>query len=333
MKHIAVLTSGGDAPGMNPAIHAVTRTALNHFVKVSGVRQGYAGLVRGDFVDLDAFAVSGMGRRGGTFLQTSRCPNFKEIDVQKAAIETMRAQGIEGLVVIGGDGSLSGAQALHDLGFPVVGLPGTIDNDLGGTDIGIGVDTALNTIVTLADMVKDTASSHERCFIIEVMGRSSGYLAAMSAISTQSHVAVIPEFDMNLHRIVSVVQKRFSTGFKNTVIILAEGVCSAFDMTRQLVAACDGIIANDIRSTVLGHVQRGGSPSSYDRLLAAELGEFAVCALLEGASGVMAGKIAGKRGLSEFEEAIHSRPRWIHRLERMGKNLGVEFGDKPKSLN
>ena len=330
MKHIAVMTSGGDAPGMNPAIHAVTRTALNHHVKVSGVKQGYAGLVRGNFINLDAQEVSGMGRRGGTFLQTSRCPEFKKPEVQQEAIAKMKDAGIEGLVVIGGDGSLTGAKAIHSHGFPVIGMPGTIDNDLGGTDIGIGVDTALNTIVTLADMVKDTASSHERCFIIEVMGRSSGYLAAMSAISTQSHVAVIPEFDMNMHRIVNVVQKRFSTGFKNTVIILAEGVCSAFDMTRQLVAACDGIIANDIRSTVLGHVQRGGAPSSYDRLLAAELGEYAVCSLLEGTSGCMAGKIAGKRLLSTFDEAIQSTPRWIHRLELMGKNLGVEFGDKPK---
>ena len=330
MKHIAVLTSGGDAPGMNPAIHAVTRTAINHDVKVSGVRQGFAGLVRGDFIPLDNQAVSGMGRRGGTFLQTSRCPEFKDPEVQRLAIAKMRAQGIEGLVVIGGDGSLTGAKALTSHGFPVVGLPGTIDNDLGGTDIGIGVDTALNTIVHLVDMVKDTASSHERCFIIEVMGRSSGYLAAMATIATQSHVAVIPECRMNLHRILTVVEKRFSTGFKNTVIILAEGVCSAFDMTRQLVAACDGIIPNDIRSTVLGHVQRGGAPSSYDRLLAAELGEFVVTALLSGASGVMAGKIASKRVLSTFEVAIETRPSWIHRLERMGINLGVEFGNAPE---
>jgi len=209
MKRIAVLTSGGDAPGMNPAIHAVSRASKRAGVEVLGIRRGYTGLLNSDFLLLDDQVITGMGRRGGTFLGSSRSPDFRTAEGQEKGLQIMKDNGVDGLVVIGGDGSLTGALALHRLGFPVIGLPGTIDNDLGGTDVGIGVDTALNTIIKLIDMIKDTATSHERCFIVETMGRGSGYLAGMATVSTQSHVAVIPEFPMNLERIVKVIEKRF----------------------------------------------------------------------------------------------------------------------------
>lgn len=329
MNKIAIMTSGGDAPGMNPAVHAVTRTAVNLGLEVVGVRYGYSGLLSGDFQVLDNHAVSGMGRRGGTFLQTSRCPEFRRPEMQRQAVDVLRAHGIDGLIVMGGDGSLSGARALHQLGFPVVGLPGTIDNDLSHTDVGIGVDTALNTIMNLVDMIKETASSHERCFIVEVMGRGSGYLAAMATISTQSHVAVVPEFPMNLPRIVEVIQGRFTKRHKNTVIILAEGVCTADELTRQLVAACEGIIPNDIRATVLGHLQRGGAPSHYDRVLASQLGQRAVTALADGESGKMVGKIRGQLVLTDLDTVLGTRPDFRAEIAKLARNLGIEFGGNP----
>ena len=326
MKRIAIITSGGDAPGMNPAIHAISRTARQNGLDVIGVNRGYTGLIDGDFRILDDHAVSGIGRRGGTILGTSRSERFKTAEGQALGVKQLEAQGVDGVVVIGGDGSLTGANALHKLGVPVIGLPGTIDNDLAGTDLGIGVDTALNTIMSLVDMIKDTASSHERCFVVEVMGRGSGYLAAMATISTQSHVAVIPEFPMNMEKIVGIIERRFREKLKYTVIILAEGVCSAREFDAQLVAACEGVVQNDIRETVLGHVQRGGPPSHYDRLLASELGQRAVRELLSGASGQMVGKMAGENILTDFNTVLACKPVFKEKVIRLAKNIGVEIG-------
>ena len=202
MKRIAVLTSGGDSPGMNPAIRSITRTGKNKDLQIIGIRNGYQGLLDNEFIDLDNFIVSGRVRDAGTFLQTSRCPEFQEEKGQRRALDILADHKIDGLIVIGGDGSLRGARALHKYGVRVIGLPGTIDNDIFGSDMGIGVDTALNTIISLVDMIRATAASHRRCFVVEVMGRSSGYLALMATISTGSQVAVIPEFRMNLDSIV-----------------------------------------------------------------------------------------------------------------------------------
>ncbi|CAN5287419.1 6-phosphofructokinase [soil metagenome] len=312
---------------MNPAIHALTKLAQKADVEVMGIERGYAGLLEGEMRVLDDRAISGMGRRGGTMLGSSRCPVFMEESGQAAGLERLRDAEIEGLVVIGGDGSLHGAEALHGNGFPVIGLPGTIDNDLGGTDLGIGVDTALNTIITLVDMIKDTASSHERCFIVEVMGRRSGYLAAMATVSTNSHVAVIPEFKPDFERIVRVIQARFARKLRNTIIILAEGVYSAPELTERIVQAGQGIIANDIRSTVLGHVQRGGAPSHYDRLLATQLAQEALVALLDGDSGKMIGKVRGEIVRNDFDTVFRSRLDLRKKMIGIAKNLGVEFGD------
>jgi 6-phosphofructokinase 1 len=194
MKRIAVITSGGDSPGMNPAIRSITRTGLNKGLQIIGIRNGYQGLLDNEFMDLDNHIVSGRVRDAGTFLQTSRCPEFVQEKGQRRALEILANRKIDGLIVIGGDGSLNGARALHRLGLPVIGLPGTIDNDIYGTDMGIGVDTALNTIISLVDMIRATAASHRRCFVVEVMGRASGYLALMSTISTVRRLPSFPNF-------------------------------------------------------------------------------------------------------------------------------------------
>src|SRR5471030_2985708 len=236
MKRIAVLTSGGDSPGMNPAIRSITRTGLNKGLEIVGIRNGYQGLLDDEFMDLDNHIVSGRVRDAGTFLQTSRCPEFVKEEGQRRALDILADHRIDGLVVIGGDGSLNGARALHRFGLPVIGLPGTIDNDIFGTDMGIGVDTALNTIISLVDMIRATAASHRRCFVVEVMGRGSGYLALMATISTGSQVAVIPEFRMNLNSIGQTLERRFTSNHNASVIIVAEGVCQGAVFINQPAA-------------------------------------------------------------------------------------------------
>src|SRR5277367_822823 len=255
MKRIAVLTSGGDSPGMNPAIRSITRTGLYKGLEIFGIRNGYQGLIEGDVIPLDSHAVSGRIRDAGTFLQTSRCPEFVKEEVQLRALRILEDHRIDGLVVIGGDGSLKGARALYQYGLPVIGLPGTIDNDLYGTDMGIGVDTALNTIISLVDMIRATAASHRRCFVVEVMGRGSGYLALMTTISTGSQVAVIPEFRMNLESIIRELDRRFTSNHNASVIIVAEGVCQGAEFMQRLLET--GRVRQEVRLTVLGHVQRG----------------------------------------------------------------------------
>src|SRR5476651_376846 len=274
MKRIAIMTSGGDSPGMNPAIRSVTRTGLHKGLEIFGIRNGYQGLLDDEFISLDSQIVSGRIRDAGTFLQTSRCPEFIKEEGQLRALKVLESHRIDGLVVIGGDGSLTGARALHRLGLPVIGLPGTIDNDLFGTDMGIGVDTALNTIISLVDMIRATAASHRRCFVVEVMGRGCGYLALMATISTGSQVAVIPEFRMNIDSICGVLDHRFSSRHNNSVIIVAEGVFQGADFMQRLIAT--GKVKQEVRLTVLGHIQRGGTPTHYDRLLASRMGEMAV---------------------------------------------------------
>ncbi len=325
MKRIAIMTSGGDSPGMNPAIRSITRAGLNQGIEIFGIRNGYQGLIDDEFVPLDTLAVSGKIRDAGTFLQTSRCPQFAEESGQLRAMELLRKHRIDGLVVVGGDGSLKGARALHRRGFAVIGLPGTIDNDIYGTDMGIGVDTALNTIIYLVDMIKATAASHRRCFVVEVMGRGSGYLALMTTISTGSQVAVIPEFRMNVDRIARVLQERFKNKHNNSVIIVAEGVCQGSEFMKKLQET--GIVKQDVRLTVLGHVQRGGAPSHYDRLLASRMGEMAVLALTAGERGVMVCTTGGNMQLRDFEEILDRHKSLPSDAIRLARNLGIEIGD------
>lgn len=325
MKRVAVLTSGGDSPGMNPAIRSITRTGINKGLQIIGIRNGYQGLLDDEFMDLDTHIVSGRVRDAGTFLQTSRCPEFVKEEGLRRALAIVANHRIDGLIVIGGDGSLNGARALHRLGLPVIGVPGTIDNDIFGTDMGIGVDTALNTIISLVDMIRATAASHRRCFVVEVMGRGSGYLALMATITTGSQVAVIPEFRMNLESITGVLDHRFSSRHNNSVILVAEGVCQGAEFMQRLLAT--GKVKQEVRLTVLGHIQRGGTPTHYDRLLASRMGEMAVLALMSGESGSMVSTVNGRTQLRDFDEVLDRRKALPNDAIRLARNIGIEIGD------
>lgn len=284
MKKIAVMTSGGDCPGMNAGIRSIVRTGLANDIEVYGIEQGYKGLIEGKIKLLESRDVSNTIQRGGTFLRSARCMEFKTEAGQKKAIDQLEKFGIDGLIVIGGDGSLTGAKVLYEkYGINVVGMPGSIDNDIYGTSISIGVDTALNNIARAVDMINETASSHDRTFIIEVMGRNCGYLALMSAIACGAEAVIIPEIKYNLESIIDKIKQRYIDGKSRSIVIVAEGAGSAVDFGKafQLIGGFD------TRITVLGHLQRGGSPTVFDRTLATRMGAAAVEGLIDGQSGVM----------------------------------------------
>jgi 6-phosphofructokinase 1 len=304
MKRIAVLTSGGDGPGLNPCIRAVVRAALDKGLAVSGVRRGYAGLIDCDVIDLNARSVGGILNRGGTFLGTARCQEFHTKQGQREALRNLNRLSIEGLVVIGGNGSLTGALQLHRMGFPVVGIPGTIDNDVNGTDISIGVDTTLNTILDAIDKIKDTASSHQRAFLIEVMGRDSGYLAMMASIASGAELALIPEVETTMQEVVETVDDAYIRGKAHCIIIVAEGWRPGARELHDYLRDRRDEIGFGVRLTVLGHVQRGGAPTAYERILATRLGAEAVQALVDGQHGMMVGLVQGRPGLTPLEEAV-----------------------------
>jgi len=304
MKRIAVLTSGGDGPGLNPCIRAVVRTAIDKGLEVVGVRRGYAGLIESDMMDLNVRSVGGILNRGGTFLGTARSLEFKTQKGQRQVLRNLNRASIDGLVVVGGNGSLTGALKLHEMGFPVVGIPATIDNDVNGTDISIGVDTTLNTILDAVDKIKDTASSHERAFLVEVMGRDSGYLALMASIASGAELALFPEVEIEVEEVVRAVDAAYIRGKTHCIIVAAEGwepgARALYDYLRERREE----IGFGVRLTVLGHVQRGGSPTAYDRILATRLGAAAVQALLDGRNGMMVGMIEGHTGLTPLDEAV-----------------------------
>jgi 6-phosphofructokinase 1 len=281
MKRIAVLTSGGDSPGMNPAVRAVVRKAIFHNLEVYGVYGGYSGLISGNIKKLELGSVGDIIHRGGTMLYSARCEEFRTKEGQQKGIEQLKKFGIEGLVVIGGDGSYRGAKALTEQGFPCVGVPGTIDNDISGTDYTIGFDTALNTVIDAIDKIRDTATSHERTFIIEVMGRNAGDIALWAGLAGGAETILIPEENYNMEEIASRLQSGHERGKKHSIIVVAEGVCSATEFAKQLKEATN----IDTRISVLGHIQRGGSPSAFDRVLASRLGAKAVELLIEGKGG------------------------------------------------
>jgi len=285
MKKIGVLTSGGDCSGMNAAIRSVTRTAIGHNVEVVGFRKGFAGLLKGDYLALGTRDVAGIVQRGGTFLQSARSDEFRTAPGREKALRHLEELGVEGLVVIGGDGSLNGALALHRMGFPVIGIPASIDNDIAFTDMALGVDTALNNIVYAIDCIKDTASSHDRAFVIEVMGRNSGYLASTAAIATGAEYAIVPEVECDITELCNSLRRRYEEGRSNAIIILAEGAGHAQSIADNIKDA----IGFETRVTVLGHYQRGGAPTVFDRLLGSRFGFTAVELLLNGQSGKMVG--------------------------------------------
>jgi 6-phosphofructokinase 1 len=319
MKKIGILTSGGDCSGMNAAIRSVVRTALRRNIEVLGFRKGYVGLMKGDCLPLDSRVVSGIHHRGGTFLQSARSPEFRTPEGQKQAIENLERLGVEGLIILGGDGSLSGALALHQLGFPTIGVPASIDNDIPGTDMALGVDTALNNIIYAVDCIKDTASSHARAFVIEVMGRNSGYLASISAIAAGAEFALVPEREYDLAVICQQLRGRYEEGRDNAIIILAEGAGNA----QTIADAIKDAIGFETRVTVLGHYQRGGAPSVFDRLLASRFGKSAVDLLLQGERGVMVGLVCNAMVATPLGTVIRGAKRPPEEMMRLAEELGI----------
>ena len=279
MKSIAVLTSGGDAPGMNPAVRAVVRTACQRGIKVYGVDRGYTGLINGDIHEMNLRSVSDIITRGGTILYSARCPEFKTEEGLQKAVATCKKFGIDGMVIIGGDGSFRGARDLSLRGIPCIGLPGTIDNDISCTDYTIGYDTCLNTIVQMVDRIRDTSESHDRCTVVEVMGRGEGYLALEAGIAVGATSRIVPEVEYDIERdVIARIREFQKTGKKHFIVIVAEGVGGTAEIAKKIEAET-GV---ESRATILGHVQRGGSPTARDRIMASQMGSRAVDLLTQG---------------------------------------------------
>ena len=302
IKTIGVLTSGGDAPGMNAAIRAVTRTALSHGVKVKGIKRGYAGLLAEEIIDLERQNVSDTIQRGGTILGTARCMEFTTEEGQAQGAEVCKKHGIDGIVVIGGDGSYRGAQALARHGINTIGIPGTIDLDIACTDYTIGFDTAINTAMQAIDKVRDTSSSHERCSIIEVMGRNAGYIALWCGIANGAEDILLPEtYDYNEQNIINNIIQNRKKGKKHHIIINAEGIGHSTSMARRIEAAT-GI---ETRATILGYMQRGGSPTCKDRYYASIMGAYAADILIEGKTNRVVAYKGGEFVDFDIEEALN----------------------------
>ncbi len=285
MKKIAVLTSGGDAPGMNAAIRAVVRKGIYHGVELYGVSNGFQGLMEGKIEKMELGSVGDIIQRGGTILFSARSEEFKTDEGQELAIKQLKKLGIEGLIVLGGDGSFRGALKLTEKGFPCVGIPCTIDNDIPGTDFTIGFDTALNTIVEASDKIRDTATSHERTYVIEVMGRDAGDLALWAGLANGAESVIIPERDEPFENVIERLKRGRARGKKHSIIILAEGVGSGIELGKRIEETAN----QETRVTVLGHIQRGGQPTGSDRVLASRLGARAIDLLLRGEKGMMVG--------------------------------------------
>jgi 6-phosphofructokinase 1 len=317
---IGVLTSGGDAPGMNAAIRSVVRTAISKGLKVMGVRKGYNGLINGDIFEMNTKSVSDTIQRGGTILQTARCAEFVKEEGQKRAAEMCKVFGMEGLVVIGGDGSLQGAEKLSRLGINTIGIPGTIDLDIACTDYTIGFDTAVNTAMEAINKIRDTSTSHERCSIVEVMGRNAGYIALWSSISNGAEMVLIPEKERpSDEEIVREILDNKKQGKKHYLIIVAEGVGGS----EKLAAKIEELTGIETRASILGHLQRGGSPSALDRLHASMMGAIAVDLLCEGKSNRVIAYRDGKYVDFDINEALNMKKTIDERMYEVSKILSL----------
>ncbi|QSO46772.1 6-phosphofructokinase [Alicyclobacillus mengziensis] len=304
MEKIAVMTSGGDAPGMNAAVRAVVRTALYLGMEVVGIRRGFTGVMNGEFVPMSLGSVADTIQRGGTNLYTARCEPFKTEEGQREGYEALKKAGIEGLVVIGGDGSFHGAQALSRLGIRTIGLPGTIDNDIAYCDATIGFDTAVNTAIEAIDKIRDTATSHERTYVVEVMGRNAGDIALHVGLAGGAESILVPERPFSMDDIIRKLERGVARGKKHSIILVAEGAGRGMDIGKYL-SEHTGF---EVRVTVLGHIQRGGAPSAKDRVLASQLGAYAVQLLRDGESGKMATIYKGVLQAIDFD-TVFSTPR------------------------
>ncbi|HLO72622.1 MAG TPA: 6-phosphofructokinase [Flavobacterium sp.] len=305
IRKIGVLTSGGDSPGMNAAIRSVVRTCAYHNIECLGIYRGYQGMIEGDFKEMGPRSVNNIINKGGTILKSARSKEFMTVEGRKKAYDNLVAAGVDALVVIGGDGSFTGAEVFNnEYGFPVMGIPGTIDNDIYGTSHTLGYDTALNTVVDCIDKIRDTASSHNRLFLVEVMGRDAGHIALNAGIGAGAEEILIPEEDLGLDRLLDSLRKSKASGKSSSIVVIAEGD----KIGKNVFELKDYIEENfpeyDIRVSVLGHMQRGGSPSCYDRVLASRLGVKAVESILEGKSNYMVGMLNDKVALTPLEQAI-----------------------------
>lgn len=319
MKKIAFLTSGGDSPGMNAAVRSIVKACLNQGVTPVAVMDGFKGLLHGDFHEMNFESVNNIVHRGGTILGTARCLEFKDKENRKSAIQHLKNAEIDGLIVIGGDGSFTGATILsQECEIAIIGIPGTIDNDIYGTDHTIGYDTALNTVVNAVDKIRDTASSHHRIFFIEVMGRNAGFIALNSAIASGAESVLIPEEITDMEKLVQDI-KQYNKGKRSSIIIVAEGDDAGG--ANEIVAKVKPFLKGyDLRTTILGHVQRGGNPSAFDRILATRMGDFAVELLLNGETKKMIGVQGEKLQAISIEKAMkmHSSPE-LSKLDLMDR--------------
>ncbi|AWH85517.1 6-phosphofructokinase [Flavobacterium album] len=324
IKKIGVLTSGGDSPGMNAAIRAVVRTCAFHNIECAGVYRGYQGMIEGDFKEMGPRAVNNIINKGGTILKSARSKEFMTEEGRKKAHANLVKQGIDALVVIGGNGSFTGALLFNkEFGFPVIGIPGTIDNDIFGTSFTLGYDTALNTVVEVIDKIRDTASSHNRLFFIEVMGRDAGHIALNAGIGAGAEEILIPEEDMGLDRLLDSLRKSKASGKSSSIVVIAEGDKigkNAFELKDYVE---ENMPEYDVRVSILGHMQRGGSPSCFDRVLASRLGVKAVETLLEGNSNYMVGLIRDEIVLTPLENAVKGKTQVDKELIRVSDIVSI----------
>lgn len=318
-KRIAVLTSGGDAPGMNAAIRAVVRKGIYLGCEIYGIREGFRGIIADDMVKMDLGSVADIIQRGGTILRTARCDEFLTQEGQARAAGNLRARGIDALIVIGGDGSFRGAVALTRAGIPAVGVPGTIDNDIPGTDYTIGFETAVNTAADAIDKIRDTATSHQRLFVVELMGRHSGAIALAAGLAVGAESILVPERPVDLDQVCQRLEAGIKRGKLHSIILVAEGVASGFD----IAAALRERTGQDIRVTVLGHLQRGGAPSAFDRILASRMASLAVDAALEGRGGEMVVVQGGRYQTMDIEAGLKLPANFDEEGFRLAKILSI----------
>ena len=324
IKKIGVMTSGGDSPGMNAAIRSVVRTCAFYKIECAGIYRGYEGMIEGDFIELNARSVKGIINKGGTFLKSARSKKFRTKEGRQKAYESLKAANIDAFVVIGGDGSFTGGLIFNkEFGFPVIGIPGTIDNDIAGTSHTLGYDTTLNTVVDVIDKIRDTASSHNRLFFVEVMGRDVGHIALNTGVGAGAEEILIPEEDLGLPRLLESLRRSKQSGKSSSIVIVAEGDKTGKNVFELKDYVNENLPEYEVRVSVLGHMQRGGSPSCFDRVLASRMGVKAVESLIDGHSNLMVGLINDKIAVTPLEKAIKGQSKINKELIRVSDIMSV----------
>ncbi len=324
VNRIAVLTSGGDAPGMNAAVRAVVRTAVFHNITCFGVYKGYQGLIDGDFEEMNARSVNNIVNKGGTILKSARCLEFRTIEGREKALKNIQKHKIDGLIVIGGDGTFTGAMVFQkEHNIPVIGIPGTIDNDISGTTSTIGYDTALNTVIGAIDKIRDTAISHNRLFFVEVMGRDAGHIALNAGIGAGAEEILIPEEDMGLDRLLESLKRSEKTGKQSSIVVIAEGDKTGKNVFEIASYVEQNMPYYEVRVSVLGHMQRGGAPSCFDRVLASRMGVHAVESIIDGKTNMMVGLMHEKMTLYPLQDAIKGKSKISKDLIRVSDILTI----------